>query len=128
MIFLHCCGTSTIKKTQDYEPVDMALVDGSADEVVPEQHRYLQVGLLGSHVRRHGGPERPSSKNHHLHITLHRGSSTQSGPGSERGNESTRATSGGIQPLGQFRQCESPCAWSRGRRCGCGRARTGTTV
>lgn len=49
-----------------YKPIDMAVVDGTADEIVPEQHRHLEAGLLGRHVRRHGRPERPSPKNHHL--------------------------------------------------------------
>jgi hypothetical protein len=44
----------------------MAVVDGPADEVVPEQHGHLEVGLLSRHVRRHGRPERPSPENHHL--------------------------------------------------------------
>ena len=44
----------------------MAVVDGPADEVIPEQHGHLEVGLLSRHVRRHGRPERPSPENHHL--------------------------------------------------------------
>lgn len=44
----------------------MAVVDGSADEIVPEQHGHLEVGLLGRHMRRHRRPERAPTKNHHL--------------------------------------------------------------
>ena len=44
----------------------MCVVDGPADEVVPEQHGHLEVGLLGRHVSRHGRPEGPSPENHHL--------------------------------------------------------------
>ena len=49
-----------------YERIDMDVVDGPADEVIPEQHGHLEVGLLSRHVRRHGRPERPSPENHHL--------------------------------------------------------------
>ena len=49
-----------------YPPVDVAVVDGSADEVVPEQHGDLEVGLLGRHLHRHGRPERAPSEHHHL--------------------------------------------------------------
>ena len=44
----------------------MCVVDGPADEVVPEQHGHLEVGLLGRHMSRHGRPEVPSTENHHL--------------------------------------------------------------
>jgi len=44
----------------------MDVVDGPADEVIPEQHGHLEVGLLSRHVRRHRRSERPSPENHHL--------------------------------------------------------------
>lgn len=44
----------------------MAVVDGAADEVIPEQHGHLKVGLLGCHLRRHRRSERAPSEDHYL--------------------------------------------------------------
>jgi len=57
---------SFFRKEASYERIDMDVVDGPADEVIPEQHGHLEVGLLSRHVRRHRRSERPSPENHHL--------------------------------------------------------------
>lgn len=54
------------KGSRGYQPIDMCVVDGPADVVVPEQHGHLEIGLLGRHVSGHGRPERPAPENHHL--------------------------------------------------------------
>lgn len=93
----------------------MCVVDGPADEVIPEQHGHLEVCLLGRHVSRHGHPEGPSPENHHLRNPPLNFS--QSDPARKRASKSKPRESVGVLP----------CACSRGRRCGCGGARSGTT-